>query len=181
MLVPIIPLSNIILHIRISYPPLDPPSMPAEMNFYSSERGVKLTRTRRRSLIERALVVSRCRRSRLSKSRSTTNTAIRTHDTCIVGENCWFSCCPICLRDFADECDDICRPISCEHLFHKDCISDWLLQQDSCPLCRAAVVKNLQREEILTGGSIRRRILWTQSSMWNEAVDTNTVVSITAQ
>ena len=156
-----------------------PRTMPAETNFYAGEREAKIPRTRRRSLIERALIVSRSRQLHRRLSRSTTAAATSADTTCTSqdGENC----CPICLGEFDDKIDDICRPISCQqHFFHKDCVSDWLLRHDSCPLCRSAVLGSLSRERPAFGSS-RRRILWTQSSMWNEAAGATSVHTFAAQ
>lgn len=45
--------------------------------------------------------------------------------------------CSICLEPYR-EGDDICwsRNESCSHAFHQDCILDWLMDNDECPLCR---------------------------------------------
>ena len=45
--------------------------------------------------------------------------------------------CPICLAEF-QEGDDICwsHNPSCDHTFHMDCIEQWLVKHDGCPLCR---------------------------------------------
>ncbi|KAK9152928.1 hypothetical protein Sjap_000408 [Stephania japonica] len=31
--------------------------------------------------------------------------------------------------------------LSCRHEFHTDCIKDWLLQNNACPICRRPVLK----------------------------------------
>jgi hypothetical protein len=47
-----------------------------------------------------------------------------------------FTTCNICLSDFKDE--DSIRLIKCVHIFHKDCIDPWLLNESySCPVCRS--------------------------------------------
>jgi hypothetical protein len=47
-----------------------------------------------------------------------------------------FTTCNICLSDFKDE--DSIRLIKCIHIFHKDCIDPWLLNESySCPVCRS--------------------------------------------
>lgn len=47
-----------------------------------------------------------------------------------------FTTCNICLSDFKDE--DLIRLIKCVHIFHKDCIDPWLLNESySCPVCRS--------------------------------------------
>ena len=47
-----------------------------------------------------------------------------------------FTTCNICLSDFKDE--DSIRLIKCVHIFNKDCIDPWLLNESySCPVCRS--------------------------------------------
>ena len=44
------------------------------------------------------------------------------------------SCCSICLDDF-DETRDIVY-LDCQHIYHEDCIIEWINKDPSCPLCR---------------------------------------------
>jgi hypothetical protein len=54
--------------------------------------------------------------------------------------------CSICLDNY--------RPkqrvgiLSCGHVFHKDCIYQWLGYQKTCPLCRAENVIVAQMEDV---------------------------------
>lgn len=45
--------------------------------------------------------------------------------------------CPICLERYTNG-DDICwsRNKKCHHAYHLDCILEWLLHSNECPLCR---------------------------------------------
>lgn len=45
--------------------------------------------------------------------------------------------CSICLGEFKD--GEKCRQLECEHAFHEECIDQWLLKMNQCPLCRATV------------------------------------------
>ncbi|KAL8496903.1 hypothetical protein ACS0TY_020546 [Phlomoides rotata] len=46
--------------------------------------------------------------------------------------------CPICLEEYKD--GDYCAAlVTCHHTFHVDCITAWLLDNDTCPLCRSLV------------------------------------------
>jgi hypothetical protein len=45
--------------------------------------------------------------------------------------------CPVCLSDFAD--GETIRVLpACMHYFHAACVGEWLCDNDTCPLCRAA-------------------------------------------
>jgi hypothetical protein len=46
--------------------------------------------------------------------------------------------CPICLTEFTDQ--EIINQLNCSHLFHLQCISTWLSENDSCPTCRRKVM-----------------------------------------
>ncbi|XP_074293365.1 RING-H2 finger protein ATL70-like [Silene latifolia] len=44
--------------------------------------------------------------------------------------------CSICLKDgFEDE--ELCKVLpGCDHVFHSECIDEWLKKSQSCPVCR---------------------------------------------
>lgn len=42
--------------------------------------------------------------------------------------------CCICLCDFEGE--ELLRVTFCRHFLHKQCIDDWLIKNENCPLCR---------------------------------------------
>jgi len=51
--------------------------------------------------------------------------------------------CPICLEEFnVGETVMFSRSMSCTHVFHKECLMAWLMEQreNECPSCRAALV-----------------------------------------
>ncbi|CAG0919403.1 unnamed protein product [Notodromas monacha] len=43
--------------------------------------------------------------------------------------------CTVCLSDF-EEGEDV-RRLPCLHLFHRNCVDQWLTQNKACPICRA--------------------------------------------
>ncbi|XP_047342773.1 NEP1-interacting protein 2 [Impatiens glandulifera] len=48
-------------------------------------------------------------------------------------------CCSICLENLKD--GDVARILpSCLHLFHLQCIDQWLIRQGSCPVCRHVII-----------------------------------------
>ena len=42
--------------------------------------------------------------------------------------------CIICLEDFKNNDDTIILP--CIHIFHEECIKNWMKKNDSCPICK---------------------------------------------
>ncbi|KAK0308985.1 hypothetical protein LTR91_012126 [Friedmanniomyces endolithicus] len=58
--------------------------------------------------------------------------------------------CLVCLCDFEEK--DTCRKlVKCSHLFHKECIDQWLTQgRNSCPLCRGQGVDEQEKPETPT-------------------------------
>lgn len=46
--------------------------------------------------------------------------------------------CAICLDD---ESEDTFCALACKHVYHKDCIDQWLALKGNCPMCRLAIVK----------------------------------------
>merc|ERR1740121_1511049 len=46
-------------------------------------------------------------------------------------------CCPICMEDYA-ACDakDVLRVKGCGHIYHRQCLKNWMNVNRTCPLCR---------------------------------------------
>jgi len=51
--------------------------------------------------------------------------------------------CVICLEEFKN--GDVVITLPCFHLFHKQCITDWLKRENSCPICKHV----MKKEEIV--------------------------------
>lgn len=141
----------------------------ADMGTHSQDHAkIRLSGAKRRLLIDRALVVSQCHRSK-RRQHSPTDTACSTcaagddYDEMHTGDD--DNSCPICLRDFSIEKSDICRPVSCSHVYHRSCITGWLEQHETCPLCRSDIFSS---PGVAPMAPSRRRLLWTQSTLWGE-------------
>ncbi|XP_063241298.1 uncharacterized protein LOC134541647 [Bacillus rossius redtenbacheri] len=52
--------------------------------------------------------------------------------------------CTICLSEF-EECEDV-RRLPCMHLFHIDCVDQWLGSNKRCPICRVDIETHLDKE-----------------------------------
>ncbi|XP_047165388.1 E3 ubiquitin-protein ligase arkadia-A-like [Vigna umbellata] len=48
--------------------------------------------------------------------------------------------CPVCLEEFCRG-EDIGKLHSCVHKFHFDCIKEWLMQRNLCPVCRRTALE----------------------------------------
>jgi len=44
--------------------------------------------------------------------------------------------CPICLGEHPGA--PAARPVLCEHLFHLECLLQWAMVENSCPVCRSS-------------------------------------------
>ncbi|OJD29342.1 uncharacterized protein BKCO1_830001 [Diplodia corticola] len=62
--------------------------------------------------------------------------------------------CPICLNPYSDDT----AALPCKHVFDRACIKEWLQENNSCPMCRAAAWEE-EEEPASTAGS--RRGNWT--------------------
>jgi hypothetical protein len=61
----------------------------------------------------------------------------------IIDDNVNDNTCSICLDEFKND-DDICTSknnIHCPHVFHLECMMEWLMRHDECPLCRHDFLK----------------------------------------
>ena len=46
--------------------------------------------------------------------------------------------CSICLDDYSDP-EIKLNKLPCNHVFHKDCVQEWLKDNDTCPDCRTEI------------------------------------------
>ena len=53
--------------------------------------------------------------------------------------------CIICLEEF--DIGDSVTTLPCVHLFHTDCIKNWLKSQNHCPICKFEITLNSIRRE----------------------------------
>ncbi len=45
--------------------------------------------------------------------------------------------CAICRESYMDgDCIALSKNSNCPHAFHVHCITDWLMENESCPVCR---------------------------------------------
>jgi hypothetical protein len=55
------------------------------------------------------------------------------------------NCCPICLSDYTNE--DLLIVLPCHHEYHEECITEWLLQQASCPMCKHDLRPDVRQQD----------------------------------
>jgi hypothetical protein len=59
--------------------------------------------------------------------------------------------CSVCLDAMVDT---QCVLLSCGHLFHVECIADWLEQSPACPLCKQTLVDAVRKNEAAISGAL---------------------------
>ena len=47
--------------------------------------------------------------------------------------------CTVCMDDYSEAGGDEIRTLPCMHVFHKDCIDEWLARNSTCPICKHSV------------------------------------------
>ena len=47
--------------------------------------------------------------------------------------------CSICFEDYVENDEYVELPCDTRHMFHTSCITEWLKQKDTCPLCKTPV------------------------------------------
>uniref|UniRef100_A0A0G4GUK9 RING-type domain-containing protein n=1 Tax=Chromera velia CCMP2878 TaxID=1169474 RepID=A0A0G4GUK9_9ALVE len=52
--------------------------------------------------------------------------------------------CPICFSAFEDGENILCLPCKPQHIFHPNCIEQWLKSSQLCPICRASIPDSFQ-------------------------------------
>jgi len=73
--------------------------------------------------------------SEMPSSSSLDDASNSTHNTISTLEHV----CPICLGDY-EKGTMLFTSRNCKHIFHGDCILEWLTKHDECPICREKIV-----------------------------------------
>ena len=48
--------------------------------------------------------------------------------------------CPICLTDFTGQNNLVASLDNCNHIFHYDCVAQWLRTRNTCPMCNQKAI-----------------------------------------
>ncbi|NXV37286.1 RN128 ligase, partial [Rissa tridactyla] len=59
--------------------------------------------------------------------------------------------CVVCIELYKP--NEVVRILTCNHLFHKNCIDPWLLEHRTCPMCKCDILKVLGVEEDVEEGA----------------------------
>jgi len=62
---------------------------------------------------------------------------ILEYDWIEYNKECKYSSCTICIEDFKEEYYIV--KLECGHLFHEECISEWGLYKQECPVCKKEI------------------------------------------
>ena len=57
-----------------------------------------------------------------------------------------YTACAICIDNY-DDADEVFVGEDCNHMFHKECLLDWLQRHDGCPCCRKNMITSVQMKE----------------------------------
>ncbi|XP_069723833.1 E3 ubiquitin-protein ligase RNF128 isoform X2 [Phaenicophaeus curvirostris] len=60
-------------------------------------------------------------------------------------------CCVVCIEPYKP--NEVVRILTCNHLFHKNCIDPWLLEHRTCPMCKCDILKALGIEADVEEGA----------------------------
>ncbi|XP_068170164.1 E3 ubiquitin-protein ligase RNF128-like [Antennarius striatus] len=53
--------------------------------------------------------------------------------------------CAVCIESY--KAGEVVTVLTCDHIFHKNCIEPWLLERRTCPMCKCDILKALGVEE----------------------------------
>lgn len=65
--------------------------------------------------------------------------------------------CSICLEDFKEDDEIITLPCNKNHIFHAQCILEWLPQNNACPLCKEPVSKETLENQMNANNEMVRQ------------------------
>lgn len=71
--------------------------------------------------------------------------------------------CPICLSDMS--IGEQVRILSCKHIFHSQCVDEWLRVNASCPTCRMSLINNPNTHEIYSESDLESNDRQSESDM----------------
>lgn len=62
------------------------------------------------------------------------NSIARTHN-----QNDGEEACPICMDEYKSDDSKKIVKLACKHMFHLECMMEWVQKNDICPMCRAQI------------------------------------------
>ena len=69
-----------------------------------------------------------------------------------------YTACAICIDNY-DDADEVFVGEDCNHMFHKECLLDWLQRHDGCPCCRKNMITSDQMKKTATEVLGRDRVM----------------------
>lgn len=60
-----------------------------------------------------------------------------------LGDSVHEDVCPICCDSYKEQDDVVVMPCNLKHIYHPQCIFEWLTKNLVCPLCKATVFDNV--------------------------------------
>mmetsp|Transcript_10917 Transcript_10917/g.23106 ORF Transcript_10917/g.23106 Transcript_10917/m.23106 type:complete len:332 (-) Transcript_10917:729-1724(-) len=66
--------------------------------------------------------------------------------------------CAICIDEYGQD-DEVVIGEACQHMFHKQCLLDWLQRHDGCPCCRKNMITSQEMKDAAMEVLGRRRVM----------------------
>lgn len=76
--------------------------------------------------------------------------------------------CPICFAEFEPDQNILQLPCNDKHVFHADWIGEWVGRNNTCPLWKTEITKNLIKDFKKTNNGVRPQVLTPDSDIENE-------------
>lgn len=75
--------------------------------------------------------------------------------------------CSVCLDEINDQVERYTTPC-CGKTYHKKCLSDWFIKEDSCPSCKVKLVDEYQRmsASTITYVPVTKEMTWYRYCLW---------------
>lgn len=83
--------------------------------------------------------------------------------------------CVICMRNFTNNkpsTRSFVKRLKCSHVYHSECLNQWLNKEITCPLCRTSLYYPVENQDLLDCQPYRKYLLVpVTSNQWNIEIE----------